>query len=151
MKQAAGQLPREAPAYGLCHGDVNTGNFHLYDDHAWALLDFEYFGYGWRVFDIATFTNNQIHQLGKTERTRRIVQAFLEGYQSVRTLSQAELEALHPFVVLRQIWLMGIGTRNLSNVGLSLFEHWVFGQCMPFIRAWMAGSFWDGVAEPHVA
>ena len=146
LKRAAGRLPREAPAYGLCHGDVNTGNFHLCGDDEWALLDFEYFGYGWRVFDVATFTNNQIHQLGRTERTRRIVEAFLEGYGSVRTLSQAELEALPAFVVLRQIWLMGIGARNLPTMGTSPFEGWVFGKCMPFIRAWMAGSFWEGVA-----
>jgi Ser/Thr protein kinase RdoA (MazF antagonist) len=146
LKQAAGRVPRKAPEYGICHGDVNDGNFHVIDDNEWALLDFEYFGYGWRVFDIATFLNNQVHQLGRAERTQRILEAFLEGYESVRVLSQAELEVLSSFVILRQIWLLGIGAKNQANLGLSLFERWVFDKCMPFIRAWMAEPFWDGAA-----
>jgi Ser/Thr protein kinase RdoA (MazF antagonist) len=146
LKQIAAKLPRRAPEYGVCHGDVNDGNFHVGEDDQWALLDFEYFGYGWRVFDIATFFNNQIHQLGKAERTKNILEAFLEGYQSVRTLSQAELEALPSFVVLRQIWLLGVGAKNQPDIGLNLFESWVFDKCMPFIREWMAGPLWRGVA-----
>lgn len=146
LKQAAGRVTCGAPEYGICHGDVNDGNFHVIDDNEWALLDFEYFGYGWRVFDIATFFNNQIHQLGRTERTKRILEAFLGGYQSVRVLSQTELRVLPSFVILRQIWLLGIGAKNQPNIGLSLFESWVFDKCMPFIRAWMAEPFWDGAA-----
>jgi Ser/Thr protein kinase RdoA (MazF antagonist) len=146
LKQTAGRLPRNAPEYGICHGDVNDANFHIIDDDKWALLDFEYFGYGWRLFDIATFYSNQIYQQGRTGRTRRILEAFLEGYQSVRALSQTELGALPSFVILRQIWLMGIGARNQPIIGLSLFESWVFDRCLPFIRAWMAGGFGDRVA-----
>lgn len=146
LKRAAGRLPCQAPEYGICHGDVNDGNFHVGKDNEWVLLDFEYFGYGWRVFDIATFFNNQIHQLGKAERSKSVLEAFLEGYQSVRALSQTELEVLPSFVVLRQIWLLGIGAKNQPNMGLSLFESWVFDQCVPFIRAWMGESFWDGAA-----
>jgi Ser/Thr protein kinase RdoA (MazF antagonist) len=74
------------------------------------------------------------------------METFLEGYQSVRALSQTELEALPSFVILRQIWLLGIGAKNLPNIGLSLFESWAFDRCMPFIRAWMAEPFWCGVA-----
>ena len=143
LKGLAAKLPHRAPEYGICHGDVNDDNFHIDKDNTWALLDFEYFGYGWRVFDIATFFNNQIHQLSKTECTRNILKAFLEGYQSVRTLSQAELEALPSFVVLRQIWLLGIGAKNQPNIGLNLFESWVFDKCMPFIREWMARPLWS--------
>lgn len=98
------------------------------------------------MFDIATFFNNQIHQLGRVERTKRILEAFLEGYESVRALSQTELEALPSFVILRQIWLLGIGAKNQGSLGPDLFESWVFNKCMPFIREWMAEPFWDGTA-----
>ena len=146
LKQTAARLPRQAPEYGICHGDVNRGNFHVVDDEEWALLDFEYFGYGWRVFDIATFFGNQMIQLGTSEGTKRILDAFLAGYQSVRALSQLEREVLPAFVMLRQIWILGIGARNQPIMGLSRFERWVFGQCMPFIRAWITEAFWGGVA-----
>jgi Ser/Thr protein kinase RdoA (MazF antagonist) len=136
LKQAADKLPRHGPEYGICHGDVNEGNF-LVAEQGWALLDFEYFGYGWRVFDIGTFFNNQLHQLGPKEGARDVLAAFLAGYQSVRPLSQIELEALPFFVVLRQIWLLGVGAKNLPNIGLSMFEQWVFGQCIPLIKTWL--------------
>ena len=143
LKRAAERLSRTTPEYGICHGDVNGGNFYTNGAHEWALLDFEYFGYGWRVFDIATFFNNQIHQLGRTERSRGILGAFLEGYQAVRPLSQIELEVLPLFVALRQIWLLGIGAKNQPIIGQSLFSSWAFEWCMPFIRTWMTDPFWN--------
>jgi len=72
-------------------------------DDAWALLDFEYAGYGWRVFDIATFFSNQLTQRGRSEHTRGLLDTFLDGYQSERPLSAAELVALPAFVTLRQL------------------------------------------------
>lgn len=33
LKQQAAILPRQAPEYGICHGDVNDGNFHVIDDN----------------------------------------------------------------------------------------------------------------------
>jgi Ser/Thr protein kinase RdoA (MazF antagonist) len=137
LKQAAHQLPCTAPEYGMCHGDVNNSNIHLDDRNQLTIIDFDYAGYGWRVLDIATFFGNQVYRLDKTERTRNIRAAFLAGYQSVRRLGQAELDVLPACVMLRQIWLLGIGARNLPDIGLAMFQSWVFGQCMPFIRAWM--------------
>jgi Ser/Thr protein kinase RdoA (MazF antagonist) len=137
LRQATSQLPRTAPAYGICHGDVNNGNIHFMEERQWALLDFEYVGYGWRVFDIATFFNNQLVEHGKTERTQRLLDAFLEGYQSVRPLSQLELEVLPSFVILRQFWLWGIGVKFQANIGFALFQDWVFERCLPFVKAWM--------------
>jgi Ser/Thr protein kinase RdoA (MazF antagonist) len=138
LKQVTARLPRQPPEYGICHGDVNISNLHLIDDERWALLDFEYFGYGWRLFDIGNFVNNQLYQLGQTEHGRGILDAFLQGYQSLRPLSQIELDVLPSFVMLRQIWLLGVGAKNLPNIGLGMFEGWLFEKCMPIIRAWMA-------------
>jgi Ser/Thr protein kinase RdoA (MazF antagonist) len=133
-------LPRATPIYGLCHGDLNNGNLHLIGDDQWALLDFEYIGYGWRVFDIATFFNNQLNQEGDTAQTRELLDAFLAGYKSIRPLSQAEQAALPAFVALRQIWLWGISMTNRPMVGLGLFEHWIHEISFPTLRAWVEGE-----------
>ena len=137
LEQSVSRLSREVATYGVCHGDVNNGNFHLIEPNDWALLDFEYFGYGWRVFDIGTFFNNQFQQLGKMEQATIVTDAFLAGYQSVRPLSQVELEVLPFFVVLHQIWLLGIGAKNLPNIGIDVFQNWAFEMCMPFIKEWI--------------
>jgi Ser/Thr protein kinase RdoA (MazF antagonist) len=130
-------LPRTAPLYGLCHGDLNNGNLHLMDDDRWALLDFEYIGYGWRVFDIATFFNNQLNQEGYSTQTRVLLDAFLDGYQSIRLLSPIEITVLPAFVALRQIWLWGISISNQPMVGLGLFEQWIHEISLPTLRAWV--------------
>jgi len=130
-------LPHVAPIYGLCHGDLNNGNLHLIDDDQWALLDLEYIGYGWRVFDIATFFNNQLNQEGHSTQTRGLLDAFLDGYQSIRPLSPTEIAVLPAFVALRQIWLWGISMTNRPMVGLGLFEQWMREISLPTLRAWV--------------
>ncbi len=137
LRELAETLPRTPPAYGLCHGDVNNGNFHVIDEERWALLDLEYLGYGPRIFDLATYTNNQLFATGQTAQTGRLVEAFLDGYESLRALSAAERNALPSFVVLRQLWLLGVGAGNLPNIGYRLFEHWVFERVMPMLRRWV--------------
>jgi Ser/Thr protein kinase RdoA (MazF antagonist) len=130
-------LPRAAPIYGLCHGDLNNGNLHLIGDDQWALLDFEYIGYGWRMFDIATFFNNQLNQEGYTPQTRGLLDAFLDGYLSIRPLTPTERAALPAFVALRQIWLWGISMTNRPMVGHGLFEQWMHEITLPRLRAWV--------------
>jgi Ser/Thr protein kinase RdoA (MazF antagonist) len=137
LKQAASTLPRIAPYYGICHGDVHSGNIHFDAHHEWTLIDFEYAGYGWRVLDISNFILIQVNQRDRSERARTIRVAFLDGYQSVRPLSEMELAVIPAFVLLRQIWMLGITARLSPNLGLEMVQSWVFDQCMPFMRDWM--------------
>jgi Ser/Thr protein kinase RdoA (MazF antagonist) len=143
LRQAQAALSVQAPEHGLCHGDVNAGNLHLGGPARWAWLDFEYFGYGWRIFDIATFANNHLYQLGRTAQARRNLDAFLAGYQAIHPLSAAELHSLPAFVILRQIWLLGRGAQFQPNIGLKPFQEWLFGRCLPFIQSWMSQPFWE--------
>jgi Ser/Thr protein kinase RdoA (MazF antagonist) len=131
---AMASLPRTLLDYGLCHGDVNDNNIHLIGDEAWGMLDFEYVGKGWRIFDIATFFSNQLVQRGSSTETQGLLDAFLRGYEAVRPLSEAERAALPAFVGLRQLWLCGIGVTNQPGVGLGLFEEWLFERCLPLFR-----------------
>jgi hypothetical protein len=39
--------------------------------------------------------------------------------------------------MLRQLWLLGIGARNLPNIGHSMFEYWAFERVMPMLRKWI--------------
>lgn len=139
LKEAADKLSHSAPTYGICHGDLNASNFLLDGEGGSSLVDLEYFGYGWRVFDIATFFNTQLIDRGRTDNTKRILEAFIAGYQERRPMNQPELESLPAFVLLRQIWLLGISAKYIpkSTVGLDLYQRWMFQQVMPFIREWV--------------
>jgi Ser/Thr protein kinase RdoA (MazF antagonist) len=133
-RAAMAGLARERPNYGLCHGDLNDANFHLIGDQGWGLLDFEYVGIGWRLFDSATFISNQLVQQGSGAGTQRLVDAFLQGYEAVRPLNEMERAALPAFVALRQLWLCGVGVTNQPGIGLGLYEEWLYERCMPLFR-----------------
>jgi Ser/Thr protein kinase RdoA (MazF antagonist) len=91
-------LGQEAPAYGLCHGDIHHANALLHNG-AIALLDFDVCGYGYRVYDLATYKASVWNEALQT--------AFLAGYETVRKISEAESQVMPYFVAARQIWVLG--------------------------------------------
>lgn len=106
------ELPTSAPAYGICVGDVHSGNAHFDEQNQPTLFDFDQCGYGWRSFDIAKFLHIAITwKINITVRN-----CFLEGYQTVRQLNAAELDSIPIFVKAAHIWVMGIGTGAVGDV-----------------------------------
>lgn len=105
------KLPYIAPAYGICVGDVHSGNAHFNEQNQPTLFDFDQCGYGWRAFDIAKFMHIAI-----TWKIDVIRNSFLEGYQAVRQLDTVELASIPIFVKAAHIWVMGIGTSAVGDV-----------------------------------
>ncbi len=139
LKEVTGHLSHSAPQWGICHGDAHLNNFLVEDSERWALLDFEYFGYGWRVYDLAACFNYLLHEM-EWSQARRSFDAFLEGYQSLRGVSQMEINAIPALVILRQFWLMGTAVRMLPRIGLQAFQTWIFEVSLPFIKRWQDES-----------
>ena len=105
-------LPRTAPIYGICVGDVHSGNAHFTDENQPTLFDFDQCGYGWRAFDIAKCLHVLIRQ--KIDVTVR--NSFIDGYESFRKLSEVELAAIPIFVKAAHVWVMGISTNAVGDV-----------------------------------
>jgi Ser/Thr protein kinase RdoA (MazF antagonist) len=111
IRQAMMSLPKAAPCYIAIHGDVHFGNV-IEDRHGelW-LIDFETAGLGWRVYDVASFT--ALSRMGwgpplaEGESIESINQAFLDGYQGVCRLNEAELHALSHFERARLFEFLG--------------------------------------------
>ncbi len=101
--------------WGMIGGNFNGFNQHFVGNDQLTLWDFDLCGYGWRAYDLGVFRWMQFsdvrtgaHALeaflkGNFFKWKR----FLSGYQSIRPLSGAELEAIPLFVQIRQIWHMG--------------------------------------------
>ncbi len=106
------KLPVSAPAYGICIGDVHSGNAHFSDKDEPTLFDFDQCGYGWRAFDIAKF----IHATFSWQMDSKVRKPFLEGYQEIRQLSEAELASVPVFAKIAHIWVMGITCQVAGEV-----------------------------------
>jgi Ser/Thr protein kinase RdoA (MazF antagonist) len=91
-------------AYGLVHGDVMRHNALVAEDGTLTLLDFDYCGVGWRVYDIA----NMFFSLRGKPNDTAYQAAFLEGYSLHRPLSGEEIALLPLFEVVRILFDAGL-------------------------------------------
>ena len=97
IRESLGNLKLPPGGWGIIHGDPHAGNCHFVGDQPF-FFDFDTCGYGYRAYDVAIF-------MGEDEYQHR--PAFLGGYQSVRPLSQGELDALPAFMQARALWDAG--------------------------------------------
>lgn len=78
--------------WGVIHGDPQVLNCHFTDDGEVGFFDFDHCGFGWRAYDIAYCLR---HTTAAGERRgEEIRSALIDGYDSVRPMSQAEYQML---------------------------------------------------------
>jgi len=105
-------LPMDAPVYGFCHGDPGTSNALVTSDGRLTLLDFDFCGPAWRAHDLAVALNEVLPEHAKD---------FLEGYGSVRPLSDDEWESIPHFQAAHYLWVLAMRTRYLNEWGSFIF------------------------------
>ena len=103
LRASLSRAPTEGGAYGLAHCDLGWHNIHYHPDSGIKLFDFDLCGYGWRAFDLA-LVRLQFDDLHWA--------AFLDAYDSVRPMSDAERESIADFVNLWPMWHIGDLLRN---------------------------------------
>jgi Ser/Thr protein kinase RdoA (MazF antagonist) len=107
----------EKLSYGICHGDLYPGNYHLAGEGEITFFDFDACCCSWFVFDVASFcyTTSQFY-----ENADLVNQAFIDGYQEIRKLSGEEISLIPYFGAVRNIWVLGTQCSNFE-----IFCHFV--------------------------
>jgi Ser/Thr protein kinase RdoA (MazF antagonist) len=96
------QLQREAvtiPDWGFCHGDVHIHNARI-DGSRLVLFDFDMFGQGWRISDLATYR----WQARRSGAEATAWPAFLEGYREIRPTIEESLRFTQLFMLMKHLW-----------------------------------------------
>lgn len=112
VRAAFDAMPAEALDFGFCHGDMHGGNAAKQNGVV-TYFDFDCGGLCWRAYDLAVFKWNA----GREEAEINQWTAFIEGYRRHRQLSDIDLRSVLLFVVLRQIWYMGLMTGFTHEYG----------------------------------
>jgi Ser/Thr protein kinase RdoA (MazF antagonist) len=133
-------VSKESPEYGLCHGDLHTGNARIDKDGRLSLFDFDSFGYGWRAIDIGVY-HVSYDWLGLSEEVRREKDrfwgAFVDGYNTERTLGRNELAAAQLCSPIRHLELMGLAIQYWSpQIGISWINDDYFDRHLSWFREW---------------
>ena len=106
MRRQINVLGKGKDVYGLIHADLHVGNILYNPDDGYCILDFDQCAFGWRAYDVATFKYNIIETV-PDHLTDEIWRCFLEGYNRVRPLNQAELDCLPVFANAWTLWDIG--------------------------------------------
>lgn len=107
-------VPEESLNIGICHGDLHGGNLHVHDGKV-THFDFEECAFGYRVYDIATFKWGSC--LGSDELRAKRWPVFMEGYESIRPISESERSLVDSFVILRELAETAYGIRHIQDFG----------------------------------
>mgnify|MGYP000182659935 CR=1 FL=1 len=108
VRHRLSELPRGAPDYGYCHGDLHPGNVRFDTSGQPTLFDFDFCGDGWRAYDLAVFLWNTFGERRPRRWRESRWRAFLRGYREVRPLPEGLDEAVPLFLAARQIWFIGL-------------------------------------------
>ncbi len=95
------QLPRTPSTYGLIHADLGALNLFVSDDNSIVIIDFDDSCYHWFVFDLAIVLfsiEGRFREDALLPDLAKWLKDLLEGYQSVRLLSQDEIDRI-PFLI----------------------------------------------------
>jgi Ser/Thr protein kinase RdoA (MazF antagonist) len=90
-----------ADRYGLIHADMRLGNL-LVDGNKVTLIDFDDCGFCWFTYDFAAAIS--FHETNPAIPALR--SAWIEGYRSVRPLTQEDIAAIDSMVMLRRMALL---------------------------------------------
>jgi Ser/Thr protein kinase RdoA (MazF antagonist) len=107
---------RTTDNYGLIHADLVPENI-MVDRGEVQLIDFDDAGFGWHMFEIAT----SLFWLAKEPAFDTIVKSVLDGYQSVRSLQQRDLDTMKLFFAARSLTYLGwVHTRQNTQTAMEL-------------------------------
>jgi Ser/Thr protein kinase RdoA (MazF antagonist) len=112
-------LPTTSPYYGMIHGDVIRSNVLVARNNKITIVDFDLCGFGWRVYDVATFLLT-LHGAN----SNAFKQAFLDGYNEVRQLDAFEQELIPLFKIKRAVVTIGIPVMNDHHWDRANIEPW---------------------------
>ena len=87
-------LPRTPKTYGLIHADLGALNLFIGEDDSIGVIDFDDSCYHWFVFDLAIVVYSMTSRFKHTHidpKEAEWLKTLLEGYQTVRPLSQEEI------------------------------------------------------------
>jgi Ser/Thr protein kinase RdoA (MazF antagonist) len=123
--------------WGVCHGDFNAKNIHIASDKEATVLDFEYTGVGWRVYDFAEIRKSSSKLMKGTHQVKSTHwDAFVRGYADVRPFAPADSRALTLFQALRHLSMLGVFAQNVDRWGIPLVTGTKLDGWIKYFRKW---------------
>jgi Ser/Thr protein kinase RdoA (MazF antagonist) len=111
--------------FGLVHADLRLANLLISDD-ALTVIDFDDCGMSWFFYDFGSAVSFIEHDPALPEWQ----EAWLDGYRTVGTVEQADIDMLASFVLLRRLMLLAwMGTHLHAQEAQTKLASYALGSC----------------------
>jgi len=119
LTERLGRLGRTPDVYGVVHADFTPENILVRGDER-VLIDFDDFGQGWFLFELATI----LFFYRPHPRYEEYLHAVVAGYRSRRALSESESELLTGMILARGLTYLGWSAdRRRDDTAEFIAEH----------------------------
>jgi Ser/Thr protein kinase RdoA (MazF antagonist) len=121
ISKAFEQIDTEYVKQGIIHLDIWYDNMSITDKNDITIFDFDFCGNGPLVFDVAYFCKQLFHIEANKETYEQKAESFLNGYKSIRSLSDHEMQLIPSAGAAVWIFYLGIQSQRFdwSNIFLS--------------------------------
>jgi Ser/Thr protein kinase RdoA (MazF antagonist) len=119
----------------MCHGDLHGGNVHIKEETL-THFDFDCAGFGYRVYDLSVFLWTNVTRRSEREYNWGRWRAFIDSYEQINPLTRDEKEVIPLFVVMREIWLLGMQAEVSQIRGASWYIP-IFYKSIKFLNDWI--------------
>jgi Ser/Thr protein kinase RdoA (MazF antagonist) len=121
----------------FCHGDCHGSNARIATDGPCAgqaiFFDFDDGGPGYLAYDLAVYLWASVF----FQRQRFAMwHAFIDGYRSIRSITPTDFDAVHLFVPIRHIWLMGEYAGRIAEWGSDAVPTQWLAEQVYILQAW---------------
>ena len=133
IKQLFEQIPLEQ---GVVHLDMWYDNMAITNENEVTVFDFDFFGNGPLILDVAYFCKHLFIIEPNKDVYNKKVQAFINGYQSINTLSQQELDIIPHAAAAVFIFYLGVQSQRFDWSNIFLSENYL-KMYVGRIQSWM--------------
>ena len=133
IKQLFEQIPLEQ---GVVHMDMWYDNMAITNENEVTVFDFDFFGNGPLILDVAYFCKHLFIIEPNKEIYSKKAQAFINGYQSINTLSQQELDIIPHAAAAVFIFYLGVQSQRFDWSNIFLSENYL-KMYVGRIESWM--------------
>lgn len=103
-------LPVSGDAWGLVHADLRPSNIMIHGG-ALTVIDFDDCGFSWLLYDFASALSFIEHEAYAPD----IAKSWVEGYRTVRSLSESDLKHAAALSMIRRLTMLGWTTTHRSD------------------------------------